>query len=65
MGTLICRTYVGFLEYRTFQCMTKIMYRYSSSQRVNLKQKFVNKSDPLLYGLNLNHLAHILMYGWG
>ena len=30
-----------------------------------LKQKFVNTSDSLLYGLNLNHLAHILMYGWG
>ena len=56
MGTLI---YVGFLEYRIFQCMTKIItYRYSSSQ-------FVNESDPLLYGLNLNHLAHVLMYGWG
>ena len=32
--------------------------RYSSSQRV--KEKICDKSDPLLYGLNLNHLAYIL-----
>ena len=28
-----------------------------------LKQTFVNKSDPLLYGLNLNHLAQIVWLG--
>ena len=27
--------------------------------------KGLKQTDPLLYGLNLNHLAHILMYGWG